>query len=155
VLSAHAPIAELNWTVFTEVPAAEANEPLLNSLRRTGLVLLAALGLAFIAGMILSRRMIIPIRALRAGAAKIGAGELNQQIAIRTGGDELEDLADQFNLMAGQLKQSYAGLEKKVADRTSELHTRTLELCQSVQELKALEGVAKVSSVQVGDESEL
>jgi signal transduction histidine kinase len=145
VLTAHAAIPELNWRVFTEVPAAEANEPLFSALRRTGLVLLAALGLAFVAGMILSRRMIVPIRALRAGAARIGAGELDQQIAIRTG-DELQDLADQFNLMAGQLKQSYAGLEKKVADRTAELQARTQELGQSVQELKALGDVSQAIS---------
>ena len=113
VLSAHALIPDLNWTVFTEVPASEANGPLLLALRNTALVLLAALGLAFVAGMILSRRMVVPIRALGAGAARIGAGELDQQIAIRTG-DELQDLAEQFNNMAGQLKQSYAGLERKV-----------------------------------------
>ncbi len=142
VLSAHAIIPALNWTVFTEVPAAEANEPLFAALRRTGLVLLAALALAFVAGMILSRRMIGPIRTLHAGAARIGAGELDQEITIPTG-DELQDLADQFNLMAGQLKQSYTGLEKKVSDRTAELHARTLELGQSVQELKALGEVSQ------------
>jgi GAF domain-containing protein len=35
--------------------------------------------------------------------------------------DELEDLAGRFNAMAGQLKESYAGLEKKVEERTAEL----------------------------------
>ena len=64
--------------------------------------------------------MTVPIRQLRAGAARIGAGELDRRIDIHTG-DELEDLAGDFNRMAGDLRESYAGLEKKVEDRTAEL----------------------------------
>src|SRR5207249_4457785 len=41
-------------------------------------------------------------------------------------GDELEALGDQFNSMAAQLKESYAGLERKVEERTREL-TEALE----------------------------
>ena len=47
-----------------------------------------------------------------AGAARIGSGDLGQRIAIKTG-DEVEALADQFNEMAGRLKESYANLEKR------------------------------------------
>ena len=36
-------------------------------------------------------------------------------------GDELEALADRFNRMTVQLRESYAGLERKVDERTSEL----------------------------------
>ncbi len=71
------------------------------SIQRTGYVLFGALALAFIAGMFLARRMVVPIQALRAGAARIGAGDLAQRIDIKTG-DEVEALADQFNDMAGQ-----------------------------------------------------
>ena len=38
---------------------------------------------------------------------------------MRTG-DELEGLADQFNRMTAQLRESYAGLERKVDERTRE-----------------------------------
>jgi hypothetical protein len=44
-----------------------------------------------------------PIQALRAGAARIGAGDLGQRISIKTG-DELESLADQFNEMGARLR---------------------------------------------------
>ena len=81
--------------------------------------------LAFIAGMFLAGRMVVPIQALRAGAARIGAGDLAQRIDIKTG-DEVEALANQFNDMAGRLQESYADLEKKVDDRTREL-TESLE----------------------------
>jgi signal transduction histidine kinase len=96
---------------------------------------MAALGFAFIAGLVLARRMVGPIQALRAGAARIGSGDLSQRISVKTG-DELEGLADQFNDMAGRLQESYADLENKV-------EVRTHELAQSVAELRALGEVSQ------------
>jgi len=77
--------------------------------------------------------MVVPIQALRAGAARIGRGDLSQRITIKTG-DEVEALADQFNDMAGRLEESYAGLEKKVDDRTREL-SESLEQQTATSEL--------------------
>ena len=110
VLTASAQVMPLGWLVFVELPVAEAYAPLYAALQRLALVLLAALGFAVLAGMFLARRMVGPIQALRAGAARIGSGDLAQHIAIKTG-DELEALADQFNDMAGRLQESYATLE--------------------------------------------
>ena len=120
VLTASAPVSPLGWLVFVETPIEEAYAPLYASLERTAVVLLGALALAFAAGVFLARGMVVPIQALRAGAARIGAGDLNQRIAIKTG-DEVESLADQFNDMAGRLEESYTNLERKVEDRTREL----------------------------------
>ena len=103
VLTASALVAPLDWLVFVETPVQEAYAPLYASLQRTGLVLLGALALAFAAGMFLARRMVVPIHALRAGAARLGSGDLGQRIAIKTG-DEVEALANQFNDMAGRLQ---------------------------------------------------
>src|SRR4051812_39640799 len=137
VLTAYAPVAPLGWLMFVELPAEEAYAPLYAALKRLAFVLLAALCIAVLAGMFLAGRMVGPIQALQTGAARIGRGDLSQRIAIKTG-DELEALADQFNDMAGQLQESYAGLEKKVEQRTHELETRSRELAQSVGELRAL-----------------
>ena len=91
-----------------------------NSALRSGIVILVALVLAIFAGLLLARRMVVPIRALRDGAARIGSGDLGQRISINTG-DELEALGDQFNAMAARLQESYAGLEGKVEERTRQL----------------------------------
>jgi signal transduction histidine kinase len=125
VLTAYAPVNPLGWFVFVETPIEEAYAPLYASIQRTSYVLFGALALAFIAGMFLAGRMVVPIQALRAGAARIGSGDLSQRIKIKTG-DEVEALANQFNDMAGKLQESYADLEKKVEQRTSEL-TEALE----------------------------
>ena len=135
VLTAYARVAPLGWLVFAELPRAEAYAPLYSTIERSGILLLAALGFAFVAGLVLARKMVGPIQALRAGAARIGSGDLSQRISVKTG-DELEGLADQFNDMAGRLQESYADLEKKVEQRTHELG-------QSVAELRALGEVSQ------------
>jgi signal transduction histidine kinase len=135
VLTAYAAVPSLGWLIFVELPAAEAYAPIYASIERSGLLLLLALGLAFFTGLLLARRMVGPIRALREGAARIGSGDLGQRISIKTG-DELEALADQFNEMGGRLQESYADLERKV-------ELRTEELAQSVEELRALGEVSQ------------
>jgi signal transduction histidine kinase/ActR/RegA family two-component response regulator len=108
------------WLVFAELPLDEAYAPLYESALRSGIVILVALVLAIFAGLLLARRMVVPIRVLRDGAARIGSGDLGQRISINTG-DELEALGEQFNAMAARLQESYAGLEGKVEERTRQL----------------------------------
>jgi len=120
MLSAYAKVAPTGWLVFTELPNNEAYAPLYNSARRSGALVLVALALAILAGFLLARRMVIPIRALQAGAARVGGGDLAQRISINTG-DELEALGGQFNRMAERLQESYATLEQKVEERTHQL----------------------------------
>jgi signal transduction histidine kinase len=130
VLTASAGIIPLGWSVFVEQPLGEAFEPLYSSIFRTALLLLVGIGLSVGASLVLARKMVTPIQALQAGAARIGAGALDQRIEVRTG-DELEALAEEFNRMTVHLQESYANLEQKV-------HDRTRELARSVKELRVM-----------------
>jgi signal transduction histidine kinase len=125
VLAAHAVIAPLGWLVLVELPVAEAYVPIYTSIVRAVALLAVALGLAGLAGLMLARRMVVPIEALQRSAARIGRGDLGQRISIRTG-DELEVLGEQFNSMAEQLERSYATLEHKVQERTHQLEMANL-----------------------------
>ncbi len=143
VLTAHAPILPLRWLMFVELPIDEAYAPLYESIKRSSYLLLGGLTLAFLAGLFLARKMIVPIQRLREGAAQIGAGNLEQRISVKTG-DELESLADQFNDMAGRLEESYAGLEDKV-------ELRTHELSESLAQQTATSEVLQVISSSPGE----
>lgn len=120
VLTAYARVQPLGWLVFADLPIEEAYAPFYETLIRSGILLLAALAVAFFAGLFLARRMVVPIRTLSEGAAQIGDGDLTKRIVIETG-DELEALGNQFNSMAMQLQESYATLERKVEERTRQL----------------------------------
>ena len=120
VLTAHALVVPLDWLVFVELPIEEAYAPLYASIQRYGILILAGVVLAGLAGLLLARRMVIPIRALADGAARIGSGDLSQRIEIKTG-DEFEALGNRFNGMAAELQNSYATLERKVEERTHQL----------------------------------
>jgi signal transduction histidine kinase len=113
-------IPELGWVVLVEQPTGEVYALLYPSIFRTAALLLLGLGMAFVASLLIGRRVVRPVEVLREGAAQIGAGALDHRIDVRTG-DELEGLAEEFNRMAAHLQESYTNLEQKVAQRTQQL----------------------------------
>src|SRR5882724_10969494 len=135
VLTASTAVPKLGWFVLFEQPTALALAPIRDQLVRVALLIALGLVVAILAGTLLARRMLIPITALRSGARKLGDGDFSHRIDVHTK-DELEELADQFNSMAGQLHETYSGLESKVEERTR-------DLAQSVNELKVLEEVGR------------
>lgn len=143
VLSASSSVQKLRWFVLFEQPASQALAPIPEILIRIGILVAFGLVVAILAGMLLARRMLVPIQALNTGARRLGRGDFAHRIDIKTG-DELEQLAERFNSMAGQLQETYSDLELKVKERTR-------DLAQSVNELKVLEevGRAVVSSLDL------
>ncbi len=120
VLTTYAPVSPPGWFVFIEQPLAEAFRPLYASIFRTALLLIVGIGLSVLASLVLTHKMVTPIRTLQEGAARIGAGDLGHRIEVHTG-DELENLGSEFNQMAARLQESHANLEEKVEKRTHEL----------------------------------
>jgi len=135
VLTAHAAISPVGWHVFVEQPVREAFSPLYAAILRTGVLLLVGLALSTVVSLVLARRMLRPIQALQQGAARIGAGSLDERITLQTG-DELEALAEQFNQTAAQLQESYASLERKVRERTADLSETLRALQEKTQQLE-------------------
>lgn len=68
-----------------------------------------------------------PAQALREGAARVGDGDFEHRIDLRTA-DELSDVAEAFNLMSERLRESYEGLERRVSERTRDLEDRDEKL---------------------------
>ncbi len=105
-----------------------------------GMILLATAVIFLLSGAITR-----PILALTKGAEVIAKGELDYNIKAETG-DEIQLLAEQFNDMAKALKESYTGLEQKVAERTKQEHQRAEQL-RTVNEVSR-----KISSIVKLDE---
>jgi nitrate/nitrite-specific signal transduction histidine kinase len=108
------------WIVLKEQSWADVMRPSL-PYRQLLLVLLA---LGVIVPVLVTaygvRHITDPIQKLIRASAQVTVGQLGHRIEVKTG-DEIEALADQFNLMSAELDDSYSTLEKKVADRTREL----------------------------------
>ncbi|MGF9758392.1 adenylate/guanylate cyclase domain-containing protein [Microvirga sp. 0TCS3.31] len=129
VAAAATPISGPDWTVVVEQPLSEAFKPIYSSLWRTFSLLLAGAAFACLLAFILARRMTKPIRMLEEGTERIGAGQFDHRIEIRTG-DELERLADSFNAMAAELavsqerQERIAKLKRFLAPQVAELVDR-------------------------------
>jgi signal transduction histidine kinase len=127
VISSYALIPSLDWAVFIERPVEEAYGPLYASILRTSSLLLIGFGVALLATLLVSRRVVGPLETLRHGVERIRKGDLTARLDLQTG-DEIEILAEEFNEMAAHLRDAYTDLERKVAKRTQALSIANAKL---------------------------
>ncbi len=110
------------WVLIKDQSWSEIMQPTLPYQR----LLLALLALGVIVPVLVTaygvRHITNPIQKLIHASEQVTAGQFKHRIDVRTG-DEIETLADQFNLMSAELDELYSSLEKKVAERTHELAT--------------------------------
>jgi signal transduction histidine kinase len=69
---------------------------------------------------VFSRHITTPIHKLIEAFQNIGRGNLDEKIEVETN-DEIQILANEFELMRSRLQESYQGLEEKIQKRTREL----------------------------------
>ncbi len=108
------------WTVSVEQAETEILAPVTQFGRTAIFVFLLTAAIVMVAGLLLSDRVVRPRRDQRHGAGRIGARDHDLVIDLATG-DEIEELAAEFNAMAHRLKESRSGLEEKVRAATAEL----------------------------------
>jgi len=104
------------------------------------LIAVLVLILGFFVSLILAEKMVKPMRSFIKGAEKIGKGDLDYQFRIKTG-DEIEQLAESFNVMTEQLRKSRKDLQEtndvleiRVRARTEELEEFAKGLNEQVDE---------------------
>lgn len=73
---------------------------------------LVAVFVVIVLGYAISSRMVSPLRALSAGAQRVGAGDLSHPIAV-TSRDEIAELSTAFNEMTGSLRDNIEKLDTR------------------------------------------
>ncbi len=117
VVGVTSPVAETPWVVITEIAEAEAF-----ATSRTALLMLgggmALFGLVvmLVTSRFLGRLILRPMERLRAGAVRIGHGDLHHQIDL-VRQDEVGQVAEAFNEMVNRLRDR----EIQIAERTQAL----------------------------------
>lgn len=156
ILVAYAPVSGTPWGLIT----AEKWSTLLEAGQgyRYFLLFLLALGIIVPALVVTAGVQLLtqPINELIEGAKAVAMGNFGHTIKVNTG-DELEELATQFNRMSAQLKRSYNYLEQRIAGRTQALSTinaiaavvsRSMDLDETLQD--ALDKTLEITSTEAG-----
>ena len=108
------------WHTFVWQSSDELFAPIRHLMMWMLILATIALGLLATLGYFAASRIVTPVRRLQEAARLIGRGELQEPIQIHTG-DELEDLAIEFNRMNTQLEAAFAGLNTQVEEKTQEV----------------------------------
>lgn len=144
-------IARSSRTVFLKVAYAQPQEIALEAVNRqtqiTVIVTLLTGLLILVASFFVSRTITQPITNLASVAEEIASGKLSAraEYAVK---DEVGALADSFNRMTSQLRDTLGGLERRVAERTADLDTARLLSESRAQELQAISEISRAISTE-------
>ncbi|MBD2459797.1 HAMP domain-containing protein [Oscillatoria sp. FACHB-1407] len=131
-----APVGYLDWVVGTVIPESNYLEGINQANTNTTIGLaLAALGLATLMSIVASRWITTPIRKLSTASSAIALGDLNQAVEVQ-GIRELNVLAQSFNRMAKQLRESFTELEKTNEALEQRVEERTVALKDALHNLQ-------------------
>jgi hypothetical protein len=117
----------LDWLVIIVVPESDFMAQINANTQTTILLCLGALLLATSLGIYTSRWITTPILRLSEASSAIASGNLDQTVDIKAV-KELNVLAQAFNRMAGQLRESFNTLEKTNEELEKRVEQRTTEL---------------------------
>jgi len=121
------------WIAFVRQDPEESFAPLSRLLWQVTLYGLCVLAALWATGLAVARRIARPIGLLHEGVREIGSGRLDQQLNLKTG-DEIEHLADAFNKMASNLKQSFGQIEQRM-DEVRRLEEKYRDLIENSPEM--------------------
>ncbi len=117
-------LPDAHWIALTELSVAEATRTFRLALLATAIgVILFSIVFRWITASILNRLLFRPLEQLRAGAERIGQGELEQRVQVN-GSNEIYQVAASFNEMASYLRDRDAQIAARTKALTSEVAER-------------------------------
>ncbi|MGB4498608.1 MAG: PAS domain S-box protein, partial [Methylococcaceae bacterium] len=122
-------LPDLHWGMVVKINKEEAFAPFVQLQFYTYLTLGFLIVFVMVTAVIIGKSIVKPVRDLIKVTNKISKGDLNQRVFVENYPDnEFAELAETFNHMAEQIKQSYAHLERRVQTRTFELNKLNSEM---------------------------
>ncbi len=118
---------ELDAIMIAEMSTQEAFQGVQRTIRTNVIVATLAFVIAIIGAVVLVRTITDPIDRLTSASSRLAAGDFQARADI-VQEDEIGQMAQSFNRMAGQLQGLVHNLEERVAERTRDVERRVLEL---------------------------
>ncbi|MEU6407272.1 ATP-binding protein [Microbispora sp. NPDC046933] len=131
---------------LAEVNAQHSRQLLIGSL----LALTVMAVVSVLAGRVLARRVLRPLRVITAATRRISADNLDQRLAVSGPVDEVKDLADTIDGLLERLEASFAAQRRFVANASHELRTPLATMRASLDVAVAKPGVAP-QTLALGD----
>jgi GAF domain-containing protein/HAMP domain-containing protein len=120
-------LPDLQVGLITEQDRSEALLALYRITYANLITAVAAILMAIIAGVLVTRRITTPLVNLGKTAERIAAGNLGLAVEVEQQ-DEIGILASSFNSMTAQLRSLITNLEERVKDRTKAMERRSIQL---------------------------
>ena len=127
----------IDWLVVVTIPEADFMNQINANTQTTILLCLATLILAILLGILTARRIIRPVERITTASEAIAGGNLNQQVEVSSI-VELGKLANVFNDMTRQLKDSLDALHLANEELEARVEQRTGELRQEKEKSEQL-----------------
>ncbi|MEG4878651.1 adenylate/guanylate cyclase domain-containing protein [Microcoleus sp. CZ3-B4] len=127
----------IDWLVVVTIPEADFMNQIYANTQTTILLCLATLILAILLGILTARRIIRPVERITTASEAIAKGNLNQQVEVSSI-VELGKLANVFNGMTQQLKDSLDALHLAKVELEDRVEQRTGELRQEKERSEQL-----------------
>ena len=133
VVSVHAQIPEMNWTVVAEMSKKEAFAPVARLTKNAMLFLVLLFLVGILASISMSRTITAPIVKLHQGTEEIIKGNLDHKVGT-IANDEVGRLSRAFDDMTANLKKSRKELEEHSRSLEGMVKKRTAELDRKITE---------------------
>jgi signal transduction histidine kinase/ActR/RegA family two-component response regulator len=134
------PISGTPWSILIEFPDDVVQKPVNSFMKRIAVIGLFVFVMGVAGAFVLSRNITKPLHELTKTVTAISKGDESRVVDVRQK-DELGELANAFNAMVTQVRDSQQELERKVQQRTLQLEeaNRQLESLSQTNALKRTE----------------
>ena len=103
------------WKVMLEVPSADLTENIKEFITTIIITIIVVFGIVTTLGSIYSKRIDKSIKIIKDGVNKASEGDFSEEISLSTG-DELEELANSFNIMQYKISDLIGKVQSSIID---------------------------------------